>query len=307
MDSFLSIGITALATLLVTIIGGITLDRIKRIKPKIKYSIKGFVPIPVNDLKIGASVIKISNPSSTTVKELVIKIKSSLVDNIRNGGVSATPGLDYELEEHKNDIEIKVPFLKYNDYLSITAISEDRHMNPREPEISIRSPDTFKLLEEVDNPTKNSSSIDYLIGPAIVAGGVVLIALMLFNANNPRNDQGATLAIAASIVGASDLATLYVSNEEVNYYNQAPIAYSLAKVAKDKNEIKRYGDFLEVTMKIKPRMNSASESALCFFTGKIRELEGKKNDANKWFERSQKLNKKEYAELNSFLSEINNK
>ena len=147
MENVGTIAITAVVTLVVTIVAGIALEFFKKIKPKLKYSVKESIPIDLDDKKIGANVVELSNPSSKAVKDIVLKIRARGVD-IRNGGVKTTTGLDYEVAELDGVLEIKIPFLKYKDSLSITTILEDRFSIPNKPEITIRSPDNFKTIEE---------------------------------------------------------------------------------------------------------------------------------------------------------------
>ena len=191
-----NIGTIALITLLVTVLAGLAVEFIKRIKPKIKYSIKESIPIILDEKKVGANVIEISNPSSKSVKDIVLKIKAIGVD-IRNGGVKTTTGLDYDVIENEDSLEIKIPFLKFKDYLSITTILEDRYRIPSKPDVTVRSPDNFTLTEESGGYDKKFSFIkDFAFAPAIVASTVVAATLFL-DISNVRTEQGTNLALAA--------------------------------------------------------------------------------------------------------------
>ena len=307
MENIGSIIITALVTLLVTVLAGLALEYVKRIKPKLKYSIKESVPIDLGDKKIGANIIEISNPSSKSVKDIVLKLRAKDVD-IKNGGIKTITGLDYEIIEGEDVLEIKIPFLKFKDYLSITAILESKFFIPNKPEITVRSPDTFKLVEDGDKNDKASSSILITgILPAMIAA-VAVAASLGTNLVSSRSDQGINLSLAAAVVGLPNLAEHYVNNDKVYYYNQGPLVYALAKSSGDLNKITKYGDFLENTLIIAPYMNSRSKSALQFFIAKIRELKGDESIANKWFSESKSSHEDEYNQLvDYFKSESINK
>ena len=307
MENISSIAITAIVTLMVTVLAGLLLEYFKRIRPKLKYSIKESIPIDLDDKKVGANIIEISNPSAKTVKDIVLKLRARGVE-IRNGGIKTVTGMEYEVTESEDTLEIKIPFLKFKDYLSVTSILEGQYSIPNKPEVTVRSPDNFKLIEEGEKADKGYFSITSgILTPAIMAAAVVSLALAT-NILGSRSEQGTNLSIAASVVGLPEVAKYYVSNDKIYYYNQGPFIYSLAKSEDDEKKIARYGDFLEKTMLIAPRMSSQSEAALQFFVAKIRSLEGSESLAKEWFSKSQASNKAEYEQLDKyFKSESSNK
>jgi uncharacterized membrane protein len=73
MNNIWTILITSAATLLVTVMGGLVIEYMKRIKPKLLYKITDAVPIEINEKTICANVITLNNPSSKTIKEVSIK------------------------------------------------------------------------------------------------------------------------------------------------------------------------------------------------------------------------------------------
>lgn len=301
MENIGSIAITAFVTLLVTVLAGVLLEYFKRVQPKLKYSIKESIPIDLDDKKVGANIIEISNPSTKTVKDIVLKLRA-IGSEIKNGGVKTVTGMDYELTEGNGTLEIKIPFLKFKDYLSITSILEGKYSIPNKPEVTVRSPDNFKLIEEGEKEGKDYISMTSgIFVPAVMAAVAVSLALTT-NIMSSRSEQGVNLSIAAAVIGLPEVAQYYISNDKIYYYNQGPFIYSIAKSETDKAKIAKYGDFLEKTLMIAPRMTSQSEAALQFFIGKIRSLEGNESLANDWFNKSEKSNKSEYSQLVEYFS-----
>ncbi len=296
MENIGSIAITALITLLVTLVAGLALEYFRRIKPKLKYSVKESIPIDLDGKKVGANIIEISNPSSKSVKDIVLKLRAKSVE-IKNGGINTITGLDYEVVDGDDTLEVTIPFLKFKDYLSITAILESQHYIPNKPEVTIRSPDNFKLIEDRGGNDKISSSTfgAGFLSASVAAATVALV--LVFNVALNRTEQGTNLSLAAAAVGLPNLAKYYISNNKIHYYNQGPVVYALAKSSNEPSEIAKYGDFLEKTLTIAPRINSRSESALQFFIAKIRELEGKQSLADKWLEESKSSEEDEYNQL----------
>ncbi|MDO8991958.1 MAG: hypothetical protein U1D41_11215 [Nitrosomonas sp.] len=310
MENISSIAIPAIVTLIVTMFAGLAIEYFKHIKPKLRYSVKESVPIELDDKKIGANIIYITNPSSKSVKDIVLKIRSKNIE-IKNGGVKTTIGLDYEVVENQDSLEIKIPFLKFKDYLSITTILESKYYIPSKPEVTVRSPDNFKLIED-DEPSDrrvNLITVTYIV-PAIVASIGVGIALAIhvgslnvdkFDLGIARNGQGTNLTLAAALIGLPELAKHYVSNETINYYNQGPFVYSLAKATTDLDKVRQYGEFLEATLEISTRILPRSKATLQFFIGKIKLLENKKGESEVWLKKARDTQEEEYDILVEFF------
>ncbi|MGZ5575438.1 MAG: hypothetical protein ACXWEV_01050 [Methylobacter sp.] len=208
-----SIIVTSLITLAVTVVAGLAVEYLKRIKPKLEFSVKESIPIELEDNnKIGANVIYVGNPSSRPIKDINIRIKAAGLE-IRNGGIKSTTGLDYDLKEEGESILVGIPFLKHKDYISITSIIEGRYRIPKAPEVTIRSPDNYKLINK-NEPTFRPL-FQLISTPAIISAltvgatlGVVDNPLSL----SPRTDQGAVLALSAALAGLPDVASNYTSN-----------------------------------------------------------------------------------------------
>ena len=304
MENIGTIIVTLIITLVGAVLAGLAVEFFKKIKPKLKYSVKESIPIKLDEKQIGANVIEISNPSSKSVKDIVLKIRASGVDVI-NSGIKTTKGLDYEIDESEGSLQVKLPFLKSKDYLSITTILEGKYSIPSKPDVTIRSPDNFKLIEETeDSDRKKDFIIGFAIPPAIVAA--IVVGFTLTVGVNPfsikvRTEQGANLALSAALVGLPSLAEQYVSNDKIHYYNQGPYVYSLAKGSNDIEKVKLYGDFLVKTIEVTGHMASRSKSALHFFIAKIRILQGEKKEADSWFAMSKEENEDEYLVLKDFF------
>lgn len=292
-----TIVVTTFLTFVVTVIAGLAVEYFKKIKPKLEYSIKESIPIELDGKKVGANIIYVSNPSSRPVKDITIRIKAT-GSAIKNGGVKTTTGLDYDLKEEGDTIQISIPFLKFKDYISLTSIMEGRYSIPKEPDVTIRSPDTYKLIKK--NEASERPLISILSTPSLVAAVVVGATLVL--TDNPffpkaRSDQSTNLELAAALVGLPEVAKIYTSGNGIYYYNQGPYAYSLAKSASTSDEKRKFKQFLIQTMQISGHMNSSSKAALCFFVGKISLLLNEKSDAESWFQKSKDLNEPEYQFL----------
>jgi hypothetical protein len=298
MGNIGTIALTAIITLVVTVLAGLAVEFFKRVKPKLKYSIKESVPIILDGKNIGANVIEISNPSSKSVKDIVLKIRAAGVD-LKNGGVKTTTGLDYEVIEGDSNLEVKIPFLKFKDYLSITTILESRYSIPNKPNVTVRSPDTFKLIEEDDNNDGRRSFIkEFKFMPAMVAAFVVSVTLgFSFDTPGFTKGQGAIMSLSASAIGLPELAAHYVSNDGIYYYNQGPFVYSLAKSSNDPIKVNKYKDFLIKTTEITPFMVSRSKANFYFFIAKICLLQNRSKEAEAWFDKAREEQEDEFKKL----------
>lgn len=297
-----TITITSVITLIITVLGGLAVEYLRRIKPKIEYSTNEGIAIELDEKTIGASIIEVSNPSSKAVKDIVVKIKSPHA-SVKNGGIKASPGLEYTAKEEGDTISISIPFLKYKDFVSATIISEGRLLSLSSPEISIRSPDAYKLVHL--NERGNEKSIWHrattsLLGPAAVAASVVGFSLSTQGGSiilNARVDQSANLVLSSAMAGLPEVAANYTTTTGVNYYNQGPYIYALAVKSSSREERIRLRNMLSNVLDISGRINSSSKSALCFFAGKISDLLGEPAEASKWYEQSKSENSSEYKFL----------
>ncbi len=301
MEDYGTIILTSVATLVITVVGALVIEFIKRIKPKIVYSVRESIPIEIEENKIGANVVYLHNPSSRTVKDIVVKVKSS-GNELRNGGVKCTAGLDYETAENGDTLQIEIPFLKSQDNISITTIVEGKFFIPKIPDVSVRSPDAFKLISDTEN--KATKSLFRIPTAAIVAAFAVGVTLSVSNSpfsQSAHSDQGTVMSIAASLVGLPDLAEKYVSNSGIYYYNQGPYVYSLVKFESNVAAMEKYKNFLIKTISLSNGMASSSEAGLSFFIGKIEIKLGNNAEAELWFEKSKKSNESEYAFLDKIF------
>ena len=320
MDSLGSIVITSAITLLVTIVGGVIVDFVRKIKPKITYSVKESIPIELNGKKIGANIIEVRNPSSKTVKNLVLKISAKEID-IKNSGVKTTQGLEFDVIDGTGVIEIKIPFLKYQDYVSVTSILEGDNFVPKKPEVTVRSPDAFKLIELNGRAEDKSTSSMEVLFPAVLAAMTVAVTLssvtrlgipFLFEDNKAiektishgaRDEQSTNLVIASVLSDLPELSERYIMGGTMYYYNQGPYIYSLAQKASSKEEINKYSRFLEKTIEISPVIAPKSKASIYFFLGKIAKLKGSEAEYKKWASKSEKEDTEEYQFLSVLFKE----
>jgi hypothetical protein len=91
-----TIFLTALATLVVTVVSGLLLDFVRNARPTIRYYVRGAVPIDLGDGKhVGAYVLFIENKSKRVVKELTCHVEAGEA-KLRNGGIASSPGLQMD-------------------------------------------------------------------------------------------------------------------------------------------------------------------------------------------------------------------
>jgi len=287
MGNLSTILTTSVATLLITVLAGLIIEYIMRRKPKLLFMIKSSIPLKLDDKYIGANVVNIENPSSKTVKDIVIKLKTT-TGEIRNGGVQTTKGLDYEIEEKGDSLELSIPFLKLKDSISITTILEGKYGIPEKPEMTVRSPDAFAL---VNSEKKRKSLLGNIwLYPGVTAAVAVTISMSFVPyIYTARSNQSANLALSAALIGLPNIAENYISNSGISYYNQGPYIYSLAKTSDNINMLEKYKQFLIRVLDIAPRISSSSKSAICFFIGKISQLQNNNDESEKWFIESKKM------------------
>ena len=193
-------------------------------------------------------------------------------------------------------LSVSIPFLKPKDEFSITAITESAIYIPPKPDVSIRSPEVFKLVNE-DN-IKKAKPYELLFVPAIIAGLAVGIALSSgFLYFQPFTEQSVILTVAATTAGLPNLAAQYAFHKDGYYYTSAALAYSLAKESPKLEEQNKYRMFLLKVIESAEGMSSPSECALHFYLGKIEQLLNHKEAAQSYFAQAKKNDEKNYSKL----------
>ncbi|WP_322977210.1 hypothetical protein [Clostridium kluyveri] len=146
---------TAVVTIIISFISGWLLDHYKSLAPKILCNVGNGVPIKINNKKIHAYVVTITNASNKIIHELTINIQS-LKNNLQITDAKITKGLKFHSSIKDNVLDVSIPFLSKKDKFSVTLYIEDKDGLQSEPFITIRSPEKFKEIRSIGKTGKVS-------------------------------------------------------------------------------------------------------------------------------------------------------
>jgi hypothetical protein len=259
--------VTALVTLIVTVAAGVFLDYIRHSRLKITYSVKDSVPIELDGKWVGAYLVFVSNACRRVVKDVTCHIAARPA-KLRNGGISASQGLQYSTADSQEGIQLSVPYLRPDDNLLVTVIAEHLAYIPRTPDVAIRSPQEVNIIEIQQDVRPRTFQQAFIIAAflgAIVAGATVALSPIGDIDTKPKD----VFTFAATAAGLPRLAELYASAADVTYYNQGDLAYALAAASSDSSEIEKYRRMLSVALETAPYMQRASRANLYYSRGKI--------------------------------------
>ena len=294
MDIFL----IALAALIVTVIAGILLDYLKNSRPRLVYSVRKALPIDIDDKKVGAYLITKTNTSKKTVKDVSVYVQAQSA-SIRNGGITCTQGLKYELSTSEHELELRIPFLNARDEVSLTAIAESRIFVPSTPEVAIRSPQQFKLENRED--IRRINPLATTVIPAVLAAISVIIALTFFQINLQLVDSKDVLVYAATVNNLPELAKTFAYASDLRYLNQGDIAYVYASESNDPQEIMKYKKFLGTVVDYGGKhMWSGSKANIYYNLGKISLLLSEDDEAKNYFSKAIEFNRSFIEDLLKF-------
>lgn len=314
MNGWLSYLLTGVGSVAIAALGEVAVGYVKRVRPKLVRSLKGSEPIELSDGRwVCADVITLTNPSTVTIKDVTLKVKRP-AERMRNGGIEATEGLDYNVAEmNGGELHLLIPFLKGKEYLSLTAVTEGKfRLSDHPPDVTVRSPDPYKLVEEGRDrmyAVTSSSTPTALLGLAIGIGVAVVgyLVLTLFVAPPPPVagayawEPAINLTVAASVADVPELVSVYaLKRDDVTYGAQGAYAYSLAKTNPQAGRL-RLRRFLDVLLKT-TRMETSSRANLCFFAGKISQLVNDQPSAAQWFAKASKADASELKSLESLYA-----
>jgi hypothetical protein len=263
----MTILLTALVTLAVTVLAGVALDYIRHVRLKVTYSVKDAVPIELDGKRVGAYLVSLSNACRRVVKDVTCHIQAPPA-KLRNGGITASQGLQYSTTDGDQGIQLSIPYLKPGDDLQLTVIAESLIYIPPTPDVAIRSPQDVNVTAIRQEAKPQTFYKGFLIAAFLAAfvGGVV--GAFFQNANTMMTPKD-VFTFAASVAGLPHLGDLYATSSDITYYNQGDLAYAWAAASSDPSEIHKYRQLLSVALETAPGMQSASRANLYYSLGKI--------------------------------------
>ncbi|KGN04655.1 hypothetical protein [Clostridium haemolyticum] len=143
---------TAIITIVISIISGLLLERVKNVAPRILCNIGKGVAMKINNKKVYAYSITVSNLSKKIIHDLTLNIQSSK-SNLNIADAWITEGLKFHASIKEDSVIIDIPFLSKGDKFSVTVYVENKYGVCSKPNIVLRSPENFKKL---DSSEKNS-------------------------------------------------------------------------------------------------------------------------------------------------------
>lgn len=136
---------TAIVTIIISIISGLLVERFKNLAPRILCNIGKGTPIKLNNKKVYAYKVTVSNLSKKIVHELSLNIQSAQ-SSIKIADAKITKGLKFDSSAKDNILDIFIPFLSKDDKFSVTVYVE----NYKKPTIVLHSPENFKEIDNVE-------------------------------------------------------------------------------------------------------------------------------------------------------------
>ncbi|MHC6179986.1 hypothetical protein ACYUJ6_09025 [Clostridium sp. JNZ X4-2] len=138
---------TAIITIVISFISGLLLDYYKNLAPKILCTIGNGIPMVINNKRIFAYIITVSNVSNKIIHQLTLNIQSSQ-NNLKITDAKITKGLKFDSSIKNNILDVYIPFLSNGDKFSVTLYVENAV--PSKPAIIIRSPENFKRIDSIE-------------------------------------------------------------------------------------------------------------------------------------------------------------
>src|SRR5579864_2298435 len=142
----MTVFLTALVTLVVTVLAGVALDYVRHARLKVTYLVKDAVPIDLDGKRVGAYLVAVSNACKRVVRDVTCHIQAPPA-RLRNGGISASQGLQYTTTDSEEGIQLSIPYLKPGDDLQVTVIAEHPFHIPTAPDVAVRSPEDVDVAE----------------------------------------------------------------------------------------------------------------------------------------------------------------
>ncbi|KEI04181.1 hypothetical protein IRP63_10635 [Clostridium botulinum] len=140
---------TAIITIVISIISGLLLEYFKNVAPRILCNIGKGVAMEINNKKVYAYSITVSNLSQKTIHDLTLNIQSSQ-SNLNMADAKITKGLKFDSLIKDDSVEVDIPFLSKGDKFSVTVYVENKYGVCSQPTIVLRSPENFKQVNSIE-------------------------------------------------------------------------------------------------------------------------------------------------------------
>lgn len=289
ITSILLVIIPLVITSLATVFGPIIVDHIRHRRRKIACRVKDAVPIELEGGRnIGAYLVEVANVSKSSIKDVTCHIAARPA-TLRNGGISESQGLDYQVQEAGEALQITIPYLKGGDQLAATVIAEGGYI-PQSPKVAIRSPQDPKVAFEDPNKANPDKTWQMVIS-GVLAGAACVGVLYQVTSDTFYRTQQDVLTFAASVSGLTRLAELYTASSNLSYYSQGDLAFARAAECSDRSEIEKYRKFLKTVLQAEGSIHTSSQANLYYCLGKIDLLLGDKDQAVRDFKEAQAKSK----------------
>ncbi|AEB75264.1 hypothetical protein [Clostridium botulinum] len=146
---------TAIITIVISIISGLLLEYFKNVAPRILCSIGKGIAMEINNKKVYAYSINVSNLSKKIIHDLTLNIQSPQ-SNLKIADAKITKGLKFDSLIKDDNVVIDIPFLSKGDKFSVTVYVENKHGLRNKPIIVMRSPENFKQVDSTEKTEKLS-------------------------------------------------------------------------------------------------------------------------------------------------------
>jgi len=140
---------TGIITVIISFISGLLLEYYKNLAPRILCNIGNGIPMEMNNKKICAYIITVSNISNKTIHKLTLNMQR-LQSNLKIADAKITKGLKFDSSIKDNIIDVYIPFLSKGDEFSVTLYAENQYGLHNKPTIIIRSPENFREVDSVE-------------------------------------------------------------------------------------------------------------------------------------------------------------
>jgi hypothetical protein len=256
---------------------------VKKITPKIEYSVSSGIPVKVGDMHYGAHELKVQNPSRKKAENVTLHLRSSN-NSLKIEVLSKPDGFEYRLTDKEKDgeIELSFPYLKGGERFSVRAQAESKYFFSDSLGVSVSSPNDIEATRISESQVKDTPIFGApfaFFGGAFVAIAIVFVHTIWVDLN--RSNQTATtfqvfqldtrdiIISAASNVGLPHIAELYFAAPEPKYYDEGGLAYSLAVASNKPEEIEKYRRLLSLTLETGPSIASESQANLYYSLGRL--------------------------------------
>lgn len=287
--------LTAVITIVVTVIGGMTLYYLQFSETKLEYSFEKILPFEGQDENLNIYHIKIFNSGDKITEDVVCHI-SIIPAHIKNYQVSSETPISFSDKLIEDKIELKIKSLNPEEFANISILGTSSNTFPEQPIIKLRANGVNGQLAFLEAKEDKKEPKTFSIIIALIAGIASILSLSLkgifggVSSDGKHSDiQNEVIAYLCGLHNIDNQVDRYLSlSRKTSYWSEMDRLTSLGINAGKRLELEKIKLVL-LDLLSYASMADSSKGIGYYNLGRIEKYFGNNNDSEMYLSKAKEL------------------